>query len=157
LRKLIRENSRKTIIKYGFTCLHKNGEDIPQCVLCLETLANSCLKLIQLKQHLNNIHTEQVSKSIKYSDSKKEGCLKRVRLHAGGAFHQTNFSIIEASYVVALRIAKAKLSHTIVETLVKPHLLDCTKIVLEDSVCNNLKQVSLSNDRIKVSATNSPI
>jgi len=41
-----------------------------------------------------------------YSKS-KEGCLKRVRLDAGRAFKQVNLSV-EASYVVALRIAKAK-------------------------------------------------
>ena len=39
----------------------------------------------------------------------KEGCLKRVRLDAGRAFNQANLSV-EASYVVALRIAKAKKS-----------------------------------------------
>jgi len=43
-----------------------------------------------------------------YSKSKK-GCLKRVSLDAGRAFNQVNLSI-EASYVTALRIAKAKKS-----------------------------------------------
>jgi len=37
---------------------------------------------------------------------------------------------IKASHVVAFRIAKAKKSHTIAETLVKPCLLDCAKVVL---------------------------
>ena len=79
----------------------------------------------------------------------KEGCLKGVRLDAGGIFHQANFSIVEASYVVALRIAKAKKPHTIAETLAKPCLLDCGKIVLGDRACNKLKQGSLFNDTIK--------
>jgi len=40
-------------------------------------------------------------------DSKsKEGCIKRFKLDAERAFKQVNFSV-EASYVVALRIAKA--------------------------------------------------
>ena len=69
----------------------------------------------------------------------KEVSLKRVRLDAAGTFHQTNFSIVEASYLVALRIAKAKKLHTIAETLVKPYLLDCSKIVLDDRAYNKLK------------------
>jgi len=39
----------------------------------------------------------------------KEGRLKRVRLDAGRAFNQVNLSD-EASYVVALRIAKVRKS-----------------------------------------------
>jgi len=39
----------------------------------------------------------------------KEGCLKCVRLDAGRAFKPVNLSV-EASYVVALCIAKAKKS-----------------------------------------------
>jgi len=39
----------------------------------------------------------------------KEGSLSRVRLDAGRAFEQVNLSV-EATYVVALRVAKAKKS-----------------------------------------------
>jgi len=39
----------------------------------------------------------------------KEGCFKRVSLEAGRAFHQASF-FVEASYVVALCIAEAKVS-----------------------------------------------
>jgi len=35
------------------------------------------------------------------------------------------------------------------ETLVKPRLLDCAKVVLDNRACNKLKQVSLFNDTIK--------
>jgi len=59
---------------YGFTC-HQKDEDIPQCVLCMKTLANSYLKPFQLTQHLNNTQKEQDSKSIEDLKS-KEGCLK---------------------------------------------------------------------------------
>ena len=110
---------KEDYIRYGFICLQKDGEETPQCVLCMKTPANSCLEPFQLKQHLNNAHKEQAIKSIEYFKS-KEGCTKRVRLDAGGAFHQANFSIVKASYVVALCIAKAKKPHTITETLVKP-------------------------------------
>jgi len=79
----------------------------------------------------------------------KEGCFKCASLDAEGASHQTNFSIVEASYVVELRIAKAKCPHTIAETLVKPYLHDCAKTVLDDRACNKLKQVPLFKDTVK--------
>ena len=65
----IKQKYKEDYIKYGFTCLQKDGEDIPQCVLCRRTLANSCLKPFQLKQHLNNVHKELASKSIEYFHS----------------------------------------------------------------------------------------
>jgi len=65
---------------------------------------------------------------------------------------QANLSV-EASYVVALRIAKAKKSHTIAE-LVQPCLRNCVEIVLDDRACNTLKQVSPSNNTIKIFAIN---
>ena len=60
----IKRKYKEDYLKYEFTCLQKDGEDIPQCVLCMKTLANSCLKPFQLKQHLNNAHKEQASRSI---------------------------------------------------------------------------------------------
>ena len=72
-------------------------------MLYMKTLANNCLKSFQTKQHLNNAHKER------WSQTRKEGGLKRVRLDAGRALKQVNLSV-EASYVVALRIAKAKKS-----------------------------------------------
>ena len=97
---------------------------------------------------MNNVHKEQASKSIQYFKS-EGGCFKRVRLDAGGIFHQANFSFVKASYVVALCFAKAKKPHTIAETLVKPCLLDREKIVVDDKAYNKIKQVFLSNDIIK--------
>jgi len=82
----------------------------------------------------------------------KEGCLKHVRLDAGRAFKQVNLPV-EASYVVALRIAKAKKSWDFAE-LVQPCLRNCAKIVLDDGACNTIKQVSLSNNTIKIFTIN---
>jgi len=48
-------------------------------------------------------------------------------------------------------------SHNIAETLVKPCLLYCVKMVLDDRACNPLKHVSLSNDSIKIFTINSRI
>jgi len=82
----------------------------------------------------------------------KEGSLSRVRLDAGRAFEQVNLSV-EATYVVALRVAKAKKSWDFAE-LVQPCLRNCAKIVLDDRACNTLKHVSPSNNTIKIFTIN---
>jgi len=119
-------------------------------MLYMKTLANCCLKTFQLKKHLNSAHGKQASKSAEYFKS-KESCLslKRVGLDARRAFHQAHFSV-EASYVVAIRIAKVKTTYTTAETLVKLCLRNCAKIVLGDGACNTLKWVCPSNDTINI-------
>jgi len=74
-------------------------------------------------------------------------------MDAGRVFKQVNLSV-EASCVVALRIAKAKQSRDFAE-LVQPCLRNCAETVLDDRACNMLKQVSPSNDTIKI-FTNNP-
>ena len=54
-----------------------------QCVLGMKAQVNSCLKQFHLKQHLNNANKEQARKSFCTLNR-----LKRVRLNAGGVFHQ---------------------------------------------------------------------
>jgi len=62
---------KEDYINFGFTCLQKDGEDIPVCVWCMKTLVKSCLKLFQLRQHLNKPHKEQASKSVEHVSIKK--------------------------------------------------------------------------------------
>jgi len=73
-------------------------------------------------------------------------------LGAGRAFKQVNLSV-EASYVVELRLSKEKKSWDFAK-LVQPCLRNCAKIVLDDRACNTLKQVSPSNDTIKIFTIN---
>ena len=153
LRRLISENTRKTTSDMALFPSRKMENISRKGMLYMKTLANNCLKSFQLKQHLNNAHKKQPSKIdwAGYSKS-KEGCIKRVRLDAGRALKQANLSV-EASHLVALRIAKAKKSWDFAE-LVQPCLRNCAKIVLDDRACNRLKQVSPSNDTIKISTNN---
>jgi len=154
LRRLISENTRKTTSDMALLASRKKENISRKGMLYMKTLANNCLKSFQLKQHLNNAHKEQPSKIdwAGYFTLTKEGCLKRVRLHAGCAFKQVNLSV-GASNVVALRIAEAKKSWDFAE-LVQPCLRNCAKIVLGDRAWNTLKQVSPSNNTIKIFTIN---
>lgn len=68
------------------------------------------------------------------------------KLDATGAFQQQTSSVVEASYEVALEIAKQKKPHTIGETLIKPCTLKMVKRVLGDASERKIQQISLSND-----------
>ncbi|XP_067933377.1 zinc finger BED domain-containing protein 5-like [Watersipora subatra] len=117
---------------YGFTCMIKSGIEVPQCVLCMKVLANDSMKPHQLKKHLRNKHAEHMDKSKPFFEAKKRE-LKRAKLDSTGSFHIQAQAITEASYALSYRIARDKKPHTIGETLVKPCLLECTKIILGDS------------------------
>ncbi|KRZ61820.1 SCAN domain-containing protein 3 [Trichinella nativa] len=47
-------------IKYGFVAIEKNGVEVPQCVVCLDTLSNDALRPTRLQRHLHNRHPENV-------------------------------------------------------------------------------------------------
>jgi len=64
LRRLISENTRKTASDMALLASRKVENTSRKGMLYMKTLANTCLKSFQLKQHLNNAHTEQPSKSI---------------------------------------------------------------------------------------------
>jgi len=88
LRRLIGENIRKTTSSMALLASRKMDK-ISRSVCYAR---KRCLLPFhfQLKQHLNNAHKEQVSKSVEYLKF-KNNCLTCVRLHAGGAFNQANF------------------------------------------------------------------
>ena len=71
------------------------------------------------------------------------------KLDATGAFQQQTSSVVEASYEVALEIAKQKKPHTFGETLIKPCTLKMVKRVLGDASERKIQQISLSNDTVK--------
>ena len=55
---------------------------------------------------------------------------------------------IEASYLVALRIAKAKKPHTIAEELLLPATKDIVQVMLGAEYVNKLNTISLSNNTV---------
>jgi hypothetical protein len=55
---------------------------------------------------------------------------------------------VDASYKVSLRIAKAKKSHKIGESLLLPAAKDMTSSVLGEKVAKQLESIQLSNDTV---------
>ena len=112
-------------INFGFTSIFSSGIEEPQCLICLKVLSAESMKPFQLKRHFEKEHPDYKDKDISFFQRKVD-TVKRTKLDATGDFHTSSKSALEASYIVSLRIAKAKKSHTIGEELILP----CTKDIV---------------------------
>ena len=101
-------------IKYGFITIKHNGEVLPQCVVCMKTLANSAMKPSLLQRHLDTNHPDKKNQNESFFQRLGEH-VKRQRLDNTGTIYQRKKGIVKASYEVALLKA-----HTIGEHLIMP-------------------------------------
>ena len=151
--KIIMESAKKRkynedYIKYGFTFILKEGQELPQCVVCCKVLSEGSMKPSFLKRHLSGCHPDLATKDIDFFKHKEVG-VKRIRLDHGGQFSQQTQAGVRASYMVALRIAQEKKPHTIAENLILPCCKDIVHCVLGDCAEKKLASLPLSNDTIK--------
>ena len=75
--------------------------------------------------------------------------VKRTKLDATGNMHISSKSALEASYIVALRIAKAKKPHTIGEELILPCAKDIVRLILGNDAERKLNDISLSDNTVQ--------
>ena len=135
-------------LKMGFTSKSDNDKEKPQCVLCYAVLSNPAMKSSKLKRHLQKKHPEHMEKDLSFFQRQKLS-LKRQNQDASGYFYQQSTASVQASFDVALQIAKHEKPHTIGETLIKPCALNMVKLILGETRAKKIQQVSLSNDAIK--------
>jgi hypothetical protein len=125
-------------IQYGFTSIIISGAERPQCVTCSKALSNDSMKPTKLKQHLQNVHPQHKDKDKSFFEH-HGNALKKMKLDSTGAFQEMNHRATEASYAIALEIAKQKKPHTIGETLIKPCILKWWKLCWELDWRKNLQ------------------
>uniref|UniRef100_UPI00358FFEDB protein FAM200C-like n=1 Tax=Myxine glutinosa TaxID=7769 RepID=UPI00358FFEDB len=136
-------------IKWGFMkFVEKAGTERPQCVLCYKVLAEASMKPSKLKAHLASTHPTHQNDSEDVFQSKKARFMAKGSLTRHG-FQPSTKPILEASYEVALLIAKDKKAHTIGETLVKPCAVVMANLVCGPEEAKKLKSVPLCNNTIK--------
>lgn len=138
----------ESYLDFGFSFVIRNGEQLPQCVVCLKTFVNDSMKPFQLKKHLEKSHPELMTKNREYFKLREDN-LKKARFDSSGSFRQQSDGIVRASYEVAYKIAREKKAHTIGETLVKPCMLQCVKLVLGEAAYQKMSHISLSNNIIR--------
>ena len=136
-------------IKYGFTFINLNSDEVPQCVVCYKTLSNDAMRPTRLERHLTSNHPELVDKPKTYFSTKLSS-LKRMKLDDSGDFRRDSAGILEASYEISLLIARGKKPHSIGESLLKPCILSAAKLVLGEESAKKLSKISLSDSTVKL-------
>ena len=141
-------NYDDSYIKWGFIKFVQDETELPQCILCYKVLAEASMKPSKLKAHLASIHPTHEN------DFENMFRSKKARFVAKGTLTQHGFQslikpITEASYEVALLIAKTKKAHTIGETLVKPCALVMANLVCGPEEAKKLSSVPLCYNTIK--------
>ncbi|XP_040275778.1 protein ZBED8-like [Bufo bufo] len=135
-------------LQYGFTSIITVGIEKPQCVICCEVLSAESMKPNKLKRHFDSKHPSFAGRDTNYFRSKADA-LKKARLDTGGKYYKQNVAAVEASYLVARRIARAMKPHTIGEDLLLPAAKDIVRVMIGDEYVTKLNAISLSNDTVR--------
>ena len=135
-------------IKYGLIAIEHNGEALPQCVVCMKTLANSTMKPSLFQRHLHTNHPDKKDRNESYFQRLGENA-KRQRLDKTGTIYQRKKGIVKASYEVVLLIAKNMKAHTIGETFIMPAAKMLAKHLIGEEAAAKLESVFLSNNTVK--------
>ncbi|XP_040275585.1 protein ZBED8-like [Bufo bufo] len=135
-------------LQYGFTSIITVGIEKPQCVICCEVLSAESMKPNKLKRHFDSKHPSFAGRDTNYFRSKADA-LKKARLDTGGRYYKQNVAAVEASYLVARRIARAMKPHTIGEDLLLPAAKDIVRVMIGDEYVTKLNAISLSNDTVR--------
>ncbi|XP_054573034.1 LOW QUALITY PROTEIN: zinc finger BED domain-containing protein 5-like, partial [Eptesicus fuscus] len=134
-------------LQYDFTSIITAGIEKLKRVICCEVLSAESMKPNKLKCHFDSKHPCFAGKDTNYFRSKANG-LKKARLDTGGKYHNQNIAAIKASYLVALRIARAMKPHTIAEDLLLPAAKDIVPVMIGDEFVTKLSAISLSNNTV---------
>lgn len=133
-------------LSLGLTKTSINGEERPQCVVCLTVLASDSMKPNKLRRHLKNKHAELVNKPKEFIVRKRSSfqstqqTFKKMKTVPSKA--------LLASFKVAYRFAKCKKPHTVSETLILPAAVDIVSTMFRENLAKQLKSIPLSNDTV---------
>ncbi|XP_014768815.1 protein FAM200B [Octopus bimaculoides] len=132
-------------IRFGFIESVSNANR-PQCLLCHKLLSNEALKPAKLQRHLTTLHPQFATNPKDFFERKKDAYLKETITFKMSI--TSNYKLLRASYLVALRVARAKKAHNIAEELVLPGAIDICEAVLDGKCAAKLKAVPLSDNTI---------
>ena len=119
-----------------------------QCVLCMKVLSPESIKPSKLKRHLETKYTDCKDKDLLFF-KRKANCVKRFRMDSSQVFQQQNRAAVEATFVVSLRIAKAKKPHKIAEQLILLCAKDINRILIGKEAESKLNILSLSDNTVQ--------
>ncbi|XP_044300501.1 transcription intermediary factor 1-beta isoform X6 [Varanus komodoensis] len=138
----------KDYLKFGFTVAPGSEQSPrPLCVVCSGILSNDAMKPSKLARHLRSKHSDLIDKPLEFFE----------RLHNQMKIQKTQMkkmttsdkSLLQASYLVALRILKTKKPFTIGQELLKPCILNVTREILGPQAAEKLEAIPLSDNTIQ--------
>jgi hypothetical protein len=135
-------------IEVGFTSINDHGVEKPQCVICGEVFAASSMKRNILQRHLNLKHPAFSNRSKDYFE-RKAVAMKASRLDQTGHVQRIQEKLLEASFHVAYRIAKAKKPHTIAENLIMPCTKDIVRLLIGEDAVKKISGLPVSDNTIQ--------
>ena len=133
-------------IKYGFTSILKEGQEIPQCVVCYKVLSEGSMTPSFLKRHLSGCCPDLADKDIDYFKHKEVG-VTRIRLDQRGQFRQQTQAGLRASYMVVLRIVH-KIKHIRLQKILYSPVARTSCIAFWEIVLKRNSPLCLSKDTI---------
>uniref|UniRef100_UPI00358E2D81 SCAN domain-containing protein 3-like n=1 Tax=Myxine glutinosa TaxID=7769 RepID=UPI00358E2D81 len=139
---------RPVFLNYGFTLnIDKHNVHRPQCVICLDVLANKSLRPQKLKWHLDKKHGDHVNKSREFFLRKEREMNNSKSVMSLAVFPSKGLT--KASYLVAEKIAKEKKPYTIAEELILPCAKAMCREVLGETAASKISTNPLSADAIR--------
>ncbi|CAM4590106.1 unnamed protein product [Lepidochelys olivacea] len=134
-------------IKYGFTCTGDQERPKPLCVICGDVLANSSLKPSILRRHLETRHPAQLDKPVDFFKRKLAERKSDMTSFISKA-STDNENVLEASYRMSYRVAKASEVHTMAESLIGPCIKDVVHCMLREKAAKRIDMIPLSNNML---------
>lgn len=134
-------------LKLGFSWIGPADVPRPQCVVCKEVLANDSMRPCKLRRHLETKHQSLVSKPLEFFSTKLKELKTQKKIVE--TFSTSNCKATEASYRVALRIAKAGKPHNIGETLLLPAAKDMCSVMMGEAAAAKLNVIPLSDNTVQ--------
>ena len=127
--------SMDSYLKFGFIqCPDTDQLSRPQGVICATVLGNEAMKPSRLIRHLNRKHSDFVNKHIKFFMSKRDALKIEKKIISQAS--NTDTSLLTASYLISLQIAKCKKPYSIGEEVIKPSLIAACNEVLGQSAAS---------------------
>ncbi len=119
-------------LKYGFVSTLIDNKERPKCVICNEILSNDRMRPTKLNRHLRSKHSDCVKKPVEFFQRRFEEQIKQVQtIHT---YCKQNQKLLQASFEVAILIAKDEKAHTIGESLVLPAAIRICQIVHNNKI-----------------------
>jgi len=105
------------------------------------------MKPSRLIRHLNTKHSDLVNKPIEFFMRKRDAL--KIEKKIISPVSTTENSLLTASYLISLQIAKCNKPYSVGEELIKPSLIAARNEVLGLSAASKMKGIPLSNDTVE--------